>query len=54
MANGKILDAIALGEKISKVLADTNTKEESVPKKDNVAFDLYQSRKLVITPNDDV
>ena len=33
VANGKLLDEkIALGENISKVLADTNTKEESLSK----------------------
>ena len=33
VANGKLLDEkIALGENVSKVLADTNTKEESLSK----------------------
>ena len=55
VANGKLFDEkIALGENISKVLADTNTKEESLSKKHREAFDLYQSRKLAIKPNDDV
>ena len=55
MANGKLLDEkITLGENIFKVLADTNTKEESLSKKHREAFDLYQSRKLAIKPNDDV
>ena len=44
VANGKLLDEkIALGENISKVLADTNTKEESLSKKHREAFNLYQS-----------
>ena len=45
MANGKLLDEkIALGEKILKVLTDTNTKEESLSKEHKEAFDLYQRK----------
>ena len=55
VANCKLLDEqIALNENISKVLTDTNTKKESLPKKQRKAFDLYQSRKSVIKANDDV
>ena len=55
VANGKLFDEkIAFGENISKVLADTNTKEESLSKEHREAFDLYQSRKLAIKPNDDI
>ena len=55
VANGKLLDEkITLGEKIAKVLTKTNTKEESLSKKHKEGFDLYQSRKLAIKPNDDV
>ena len=46
VSNGKLLDEkIALGEKISKLLTKTNTKEESLSKKHKEAFDLYQSRR---------
>ena len=52
LANDKLLDEkIKLGEKISKVLTDTNTKEELLSKKYMKAFDLYQSRKFAINPN---
>ena len=55
LANSKLLDEkIALGEKISKVLTDTNTKEESLSKKHREAFDMYQSRKCAINPNADI
>ena len=55
LANDKLLDKkIELGEKISKVLTNTNTKEESLSKKHKEAFDLYQSRKFAINPNGDV
>ena len=55
VANENLLDEkIALGENISKLLEDTNTKDESLSKKHRETFDLYQSRKLVIKPNDDV
>ena len=55
VANGKLLDGkITLGEKIAKVRTKTNTKEESLSKKHKEAFDLYQSRKLAINPNDDI
>jgi len=51
----KILDEkIELGEKISKVLTNTNTKKESLSKKHKETFDLYQSRKFAIKPNDDL
>ena len=43
LANNKLLDEkIELGEKISKVLTNTNTKEESLSKKHKEALDLYQ------------
>ena len=55
VANGQLLDEmIALVEKISKVLTETNTKEESLSKKHMEAFDLYQSRKLAVNPHDDI
>ena len=39
LANNKLLDEkIELGEKISKVLTNTNTKEESLPKKAKRSF----------------
>ena len=42
----KLLDEkLKLGEKISKVLTNTYTKEESLTKKHKEAFDLSQSRK---------
>ena len=40
VANGKLLnEKIALGEKINKVLTNTNTKEESLSKKHKKDFD---------------
>ena len=55
LANDKLLDEkIELGEKISKVLMNTKTKEESLSKKHKEAFDLYQSRKFAIDLNDDI
>ena len=55
LANDKLLDEkIELGEKISTVLTNTKTKEESLSKKHKEAFDLYQSRKFAISRNDDV
>ena len=46
VANGKLLDEkIALGEKILKVLTDTNTKEESLSKEHKEALDLYQRKR---------
>ena len=53
IANSKLLDE-ELGEKISKVLTDTNTKEEPLSKKHREAFDLYQSRKFAINPNPNI
>ena len=42
LANNKLLDEkIEFGEKISKVLTNTNTKEESLSKKNIEAFNLY-------------
>ena len=53
VSNGKLLDEkIALGEKISKLPTKTNTKEESLSRKE--AFDLYQSRKLAIKPDNEI
>ena len=55
VSNGKLLDEkIALGEKISKLLTKTNTKEESLSKKHKEAFDLYQSRRLAIEPDNEI
>ena len=55
LANNKLLnEKIELGEKISKVLTNTNLKEESLSKEHKEAFDLYQSRKFAINPNDDL
>ena len=55
LADNKLLDEkIELGEKISKVLTNTNAKEESLSKKNKEAFNLYQSKKFAINPNDDV
>ena len=55
LADNKLLDEkIELGEKISTVLTNTKTKEESLSKKHKEAFDLYQSRKFAINPNDDL
>ena len=54
LADNKLLDEkIELGEKISKVLTNTNAKEESLSKKNKEAFNLYQSKKFAINPNDD-
>ena len=54
LAENKLLDEkIELGEKISKVLTNTNAKEESLSKKNKEAFNLYQSKKFAINPNDD-
>ena len=36
------------------MLTNKNTKEESLSKKHKEAFDLYQSRKFSINPNDDI
>ena len=55
LADNKLLDEkIELGEKISKVLTNTNAKEESLSKKNKEAFNLYQSKKFAINPNDDL
>ena len=55
LADNKLIDEkIELGEKISKMLTNTNAKEESLSKKNKEAFDLYQSRKFAIDPNDDL
>ena len=55
VSNGKLLDEkIALGEKISKLLTKTNTKEESLSKKHKEALDLYQSRRLAIEPDNEI
>ena len=35
------------------MLTNTNAKEESQSKKNREAFDLYQSKKFAINPNDD-
>ena len=54
LADNKLLDEkIESGEKISKVLTNTNAKEESLSKKNKEAFNLYQSKKFAINPNDD-
>ena len=54
LADNKLLDEkIELGEKISKVLTNTKAKEESLSKKNKEAFNLYQSKKFAINPNDD-
>ena len=55
LANEKLLDEkIEVVERISKVLTNTKTKEESLPKKHKEASDLYQSRKFAINLNDDL
>ena len=55
VANGKLLDEkIALGEKILKVLTDTNTKEESLSKEHKEAFDLYQRKRLCFSSDDKI
>ena len=55
LADNKLLDEkIELGEKISKVLTNTNAKEESLSKKNEEAFNLYQSKKFAINLNDDL
>ena len=55
VANGKLLDKkIALGEKMLKVLTDTNTKEESLSKEHKVAFDLYQIKRLCFSSDDKI
>ena len=55
LAKDKLLDEkIELGKKISKVLKNTNTKEESLSKKLKEAFELYQIRKFAINPNVDL
>ena len=55
LANDKLLDEkIKLGENISKVLTNANSKIESLSKQHKEAFDLYQSRKFAINPNDDI
>ncbi len=36
------------------MLTNTNAKEESLSKNNREAFDLYQSRKFAINPNDDL
>ena len=55
VANGKLLDKkIALGEKISKVLTDTNTKEESLSKEHKEAFDLFQRKRLCLSSDDKI
>ena len=55
LANDKLLgEKIELGEKISKVLTNKNSKEQSLSKKHKEVFDLYQSKKFAINPNDDL
>ena len=55
LADNKLLDEkVELGEKISKVLTNTNAKEESLSKKNEEAFNLYQSKKFAINLNDDL
>ena len=45
--NAKIYDEkICLGERIHKVLMDTNAKEESLSRQHKEAFDLYQRQRL--------
>ena len=55
VANGKLLDEkIDLGEKILKVLTDTNTKEESLSKEHKEAFDLYQRKRLCFSSDNKI
>ena len=55
VANGKLLDEkIASGEKIFKVLTDTNTKEESLSKEHKEAFDLYQRKRLCFSSDNKI
>ena len=49
--NAKIYDEkISLGERIHKVLMETNAKEESFSRQHKEAFDLYQRQRLAINP----
>ena len=53
LENAKIDDVrISLGERIQKVLMETNTKEESLSRQHKEAFDLYQRQRLSIKPDD--
>ena len=45
-------EKIQLGESLHKILMETNTKEESLSKQHKEAFDLYQSKRLAIKPDD--
>ena len=50
--NAKIYDEkISLGERIHKVLMETNAKEESLSRQHKEAFDLYQRQRLAINPD---
>ena len=53
--NAKIYDEkIELGKDIFNVLMDTNTKEESLSRHHKEAFDLYQSKRLALNPDEDI
>ena len=53
--NAKIYDEkIELGKDIFNVLMDTNTKEESLSRHHKEAFDMYQSKRLALNPDEDI